>query len=154
MIHSAATKYAIRAVCHIGHLPPGSKAQVKEISEALDIPQAFLSKILQDLARKGILSSTKGPGGGFRLNCSPEDCNLYSLVEAVEGPMPEGECILGLSLCADETKCPIHDTWKEIQEAFRETMMSTSVHDVVEADKKKREALEQLTSMVSQAVGE
>ena len=142
MIHSAATKYAIRAVCHIGHLSPGSKAQVKEISEALDIPQAFLSKILQDLARKGILSSTKGPGGGFRLNCSPEECSLYSLVEAVEGPMPEGECLLGLSLCAEETKCPLHDTWKDIQDAFRQTMESTSVKDVVDADKRKREALE------------
>jgi Rrf2 family iron-sulfur cluster assembly transcriptional regulator len=143
LIHSAATKYAIRAVCHIGHLPSGSKAQVKEISEALDIPQAFLSKILQDLARKGILSSTKGPGGGFSLNCSPEECSLYSLVEAVEGPMPEGECLLGLSLCAEETKCPLHDTWKDIQDAFRQTMESTSVKDVVEADKRKREALEQ-----------
>jgi Rrf2 family iron-sulfur cluster assembly transcriptional regulator len=142
LIHSAATKYAIRAVCHIGHLPPGSKAQVKEISEALDIPQAFLSKILQDLARKGILSSTKGPGGGFSLNCSPEDCSLYSLVEAVEGPLSEGECLLGLSLCAEETKCPLHDTWKDIQDAFRQTMESTSVKDVVEADKRKRAALE------------
>jgi len=141
LIHSAATRYAIRAVCHIGHLPPGTKAQVKEISEALDIPQAFLSKILQDLARKGILSSTKGPGGGFKLNCSPEDCSLYSLVEAVEGPMSEGECLLGLSPCTDETKCPVHDTWKDIQESFLERMMSTSVMDVVEADKRKREAL-------------
>ena len=145
MIHSAATRYAIRAVCHIGHLPPGTKVQVKEISEALDIPQAFLSKILQDLARKGVLTSTKGPGGGFKLNCSPEDCSLYSLVEAVEGPMAEGECLLGLSPCGDETKCPVHDTWKDIQDAFLERMMSTSVMDVVEADKRKREALGEAT---------
>lgn len=141
MIHSVATKYAIRAVCHIAHIPPGSRVQVKEISESLDIPQAFLSKILQDLARKGILVSTKGPGGGFQLNCSPEKTNLYSLVKAVEGPMPEGECVLGLILCADETKCPIHDTWKEIQGAFVERMKATSISDVVEADRRKKDAL-------------
>ena len=141
MIHSAATRYAIRAVCHIGHLPPGTKVQVKEISEALDIPQAFLSKILQDLARKGILVSAKGPGGGFQLNCSPSETSLYTLVKAVEGPMAEGECILGLILCADDTKCPIHDTWKEIQEAFRDRMQSTSIMDVVEADRRKKDAL-------------
>jgi Rrf2 family protein len=140
VIHSAATRYAIRAVCHIGHLPPGSKAQVKEISESLGIPQAFLSKILQELARQGILTSTKGPGGGFEINGSPEDYSLYSLFEAVEGPLAEGECLLGLSLCADDTKCPIHDTWKEIQEAFRARMLATSILDVVEADKIKRQA--------------
>ena len=141
MIHSVATKYAIRAVCHIAHLAPGSRAQVKEISEALDIPPAFLSKILQDLAKKGILTSSKGPGGGFQLNCSPSDTSLYSLVQAVEGPIPEGDCILGLSLCADDTKCPIHDTWKDIQDSFRDRMMSTSILDVVEADQRKRDAL-------------
>ena len=143
MIHSVATKYAIRAVCHIAHLPPGSRAQVKEISESLDIPQAFLSKILQDLARKGILVSAKGPGGGFELNCSPSETSLYRLVQAVEGPMVEGDCILGLSLCADDTKCPIHDTWKDIQDAFRERMQATSIMDVVEADRRKQDALSQ-----------
>lgn len=141
MIQSAATRYAIRAVCYIGHLTPGTRVQVKEISEALDIPQAFLSKILQDLARKGILASTKGPGGGFELNCAPEECNLYSLYEAVEGPMPEGECLLGLSFCTDETKCPIHDTWKDIQETFRARMEATTILDVVEADRRKRQSM-------------
>jgi Rrf2 family protein len=143
LIHSAATRYAIRAVCHLAHLEPGARAQVKEISEALDIPQAFLSKILQDLARKGILESAKGPGGGFRLNCSPSETDLHTLVEAVEGPMVEGDCVLGLSLCADETKCPIHDTWKDIQDAFRARMQATSILDVVEADVRKRDALTQ-----------
>ena len=143
MIHSVATKYAIRAVCHIAHLAPGARAQVREISEALDIPPAFLSKILQDLARKGILASSKGPGGGFQLNCSPSETSLFTLVQAVEGPPAEGDCILGLILCADDTKCPIHDTWKDIQNAFRERMESTSIMDVVEADRRKRDALMQ-----------
>lgn len=142
MIQSTATKYAIRAVCHLAHLEPGSRAQAREISEALSIPQAFLSKILQDLTKKGVLSSTKGPTGGFELNCSPTETTLFTLVQAVEGPRPEGECLLGLSPCADETKCPIHDTWKEICNSFRESMKGISLMDVVEADQEKRQALE------------
>lgn len=141
MIQCAATKYAIRAVCHLAHLPAGERAQVREVAEALDIPQAFLSKILQDLAKKGILTSAKGPGGGFQLNCSPSETNLYSLVEAVEGPIPEGVCLLGLSLCSEDTKCPMHDAWKQMQDAFRACMEATSLMDIVEADRRKREAL-------------
>lgn len=142
MIQSTATKYAIRAVCHLAHLEPGARAQAREISEELSIPQAFLSKILQDLTKKGLLNSAKGPNGGFELNCSPTETSLYTLVRAVEGPRPEGQCLLGLSLCADETKCPIHDTWKEICESFRESMKGISLMDVVEADQEKRQALE------------
>jgi Rrf2 family protein len=114
---------------------------VREVAEALDIPQAFLSKILQELAKKGILTSAKGPGGGFQLNCSPSETSLYSLVEAVEGPAPEGVCLLGLSLCSDDTKCPMHDAWKDMQAAFRSCMDATSLMDIVEADRRKREAL-------------
>ncbi len=142
MIQSTATKYAIRAVCHLAHLEPGTRAQAREISEALSIPQAYLSKILQDLTKKGLLSSTKGPAGGFELNCSPTQTSLYTLVHAVEGPRPEVDCLLGLSPCADETKCPIHDTWKEICESFHERMKSISLMDVVEAEKEKRQVLE------------
>jgi len=124
MIQSTATKYAIRAVCYLAYLGPGARAQAREIAEELSIPQAFLSKILQELS------------------CSPTETSLYSLVQAVEGPLPEGECLLGLSLCSDETKCPIHDTWREICESFRERMMAISLMDVVEADQLKKEALE------------
>lgn len=143
MIQSAATKYAIRAVCHLAHLAPDERGQVREVAEALDIPQAFLSKILQDLAKKGILTSAKGPGGGFQLNCSPSETNLYSLVEAVEGPAPEGDCLLGLSLCSDDTKCPMHDAWKDMQAQFRACLEATSLMDIVEADRRKRKALEE-----------
>jgi Rrf2 family protein len=137
MIHSAATKYAIRAVCYLAHLPEGTYAQVREVSTALDIPQPYLSKILQDLGKKGILSSSKGPGGGFRLNCSPTETSLYTVIEAVEGPMDKDECLLGLSICSEDTKCPMHDFWSDIQAAFRQQMASISLLDIVEAEQRK-----------------
>ena len=142
MIQSAATKYAIRAVCYLAHLPEGKFAQVREVSAALDIPQPYLSKILQDLGKKGILSSSKGPGGGFRLNCSPTETSLYTVIEAVEGPKGEDECLLGLSICSEDTKCPMHDFWSEIQSAFRQQMASISLLDIVEAEQRKVAAIE------------
>lgn len=142
MIQSAATKYAIRAVCYLAHLPEGTFAQVREVSTALDIPQPYLSKILQDLGKKGILSSSKGPGGGFRLNCSPTETSLYTVIEAVEGPKGEDECLLGLSICSEDTKCPMHDFWSEIQSAFRQQMASISLLDIVEAEQRKVAAIE------------
>ena len=141
MIQSAATKYAIRAVCHLAALPPGKRSQAKEISERLEIPYHYLSKILQDLARKGILDSSKGPGGGFRLAGPPERTSLYALIEAVEGPISDDDCVLGLAICSDEAPCPMHEFWKSFRDTFRGRMQSVSLEDVVIAAQRKRQVL-------------
>lgn len=140
MIQSAATRYAIRAVCYLAHLPRSERAQAREVAAALDIPQPFLAKILQDLSKKGILCSSKGPGGGFCLEGDPTEISLYHVIEAVEGPIDDDSCVLGLSFCSDDARCPMHDTWTQIKEAFRERMTSISVLEVVEAEQRKKEA--------------
>ena len=139
MIQSVATKYAIRAVCHLAACPNGHPIQAREIADTLGIPYHFLSKILQELARKGILSSTKGPGGGFRLVRPPEETTLYDLISVVEGPISDTECMLGLDVCSDEARCPMHDFWKSYRATFRHKMRSISLVDVVRAAEKKRQ---------------
>lgn len=139
MIQSAATKYAIRAVCHLAGCCDGAPVQAREIAEALSIPYHFLSKILQDLARKGVLVSTKGPGGGFRLVRPPEETSLYDVISVVEGPLSDTECMLGLDRCSDEARCPMHDFWKSYRSTFRSKMESISLVDVVRAAEKKKQ---------------
>lgn len=139
MIESAATKYAIRALCHLAQQPGGAPAQAREISEALDIPYHYLSKILQDLAKKGVLTSSKGPGGGFRLNGPPAQTTLYALIEAVEGPLSDDECLLGLDACSDATPCPMHEFWKGLRSVFRDRMKAVSLEDVVRAAERKQQ---------------
>lgn len=58
--------------------------------------------------------------------------------------MGEDECLLGLSICSEETKCPMHDFWSEIQAAFRQQMASISLLDIVEAEQRKVAAIESL----------
>jgi Rrf2 family protein len=144
MIQSVATKYAIRAVCHLAACCDGHPVQAREIADTLGIPYHFLSKILQELARKGILSSTKGPGGGFRLVRPPEETTLYDLISVVEGPISDTECMLGLDVCSDEARCPMHDFWKSYRATFRQRMRSISLVDVVRAAEKKRQVAEAL----------
>ena len=67
MIYSRSAEYAIRAFVHLAQVQEGKYAMVKNIAEQEDIPAHFLAKILQQLARKGLLRSSKGPTGGFSL---------------------------------------------------------------------------------------
>jgi Rrf2 family iron-sulfur cluster assembly transcriptional regulator len=85
MIYSRSAEYAIRACVHLALAPEGKFVMVRAIAEHEDIPAHFLAKILQDLARKGMLKSNKGPSGGFALRTPPEKLRLLDIVEALDG---------------------------------------------------------------------
>ena len=106
-------KYAIRAVLLLSLEQRNDKLMgAREIATALKMPFAFTGKILQELVKKGIISSTKGPKGGFYL--SKQDLNhpLIRIVEAIDDISFFNSCGLGLSECSEEHPCPVHDTFK------------------------------------------
>ncbi len=107
-------KYAIRAVTYIAvHEEKNRKIGIKEIAQGLDLPSPFLSKILQILSKNKILKSTKGPNGGFVLYKKPEELNLLSVVEVIDGTDFFETCMLGLKICENNPKnkehCPFHN---------------------------------------------
>jgi Rrf2 family protein len=77
MIYSRSAEYAIRAFVHLASVPEGKYAMVKQIAEDASIPSHFLAKILQQLARKGFLRSSKGPTGGFCLRIPAPDISPH-----------------------------------------------------------------------------
>ncbi|MCB0554499.1 MAG: Rrf2 family transcriptional regulator [Phaeodactylibacter sp.] len=106
---SKSCKYAIRAVLYLAaNASEAQKAGVKEIADALDVPKHFLAKILQDLSRHNLISSAKGPSGGFFLSEKNRRATLRSVVESIDGPDIFTSCILGLPVCSSENPCPLH----------------------------------------------
>jgi Rrf2 family protein len=78
-------KYAIRSVIYLSiNAKENQKIGIKKISEELDIPTPFLGKILQSLARQKLLTSTKGPHGGFGMGKDPSEITLMNIVEIVD----------------------------------------------------------------------
>ena len=90
--------------------------QVKDIAPANNIPTAFLAKILQNLARYGLLESSKGRGGGFRLARDPHELTLAEVVKAVDGLDRFRQCVIGPQPCSDEHPCPQHHCFREIRQ--------------------------------------
>jgi Rrf2 family iron-sulfur cluster assembly transcriptional regulator len=106
---SKSCKYAIRAVLFLAiHADPDHKIGVKEIAEALDVPKHFLAKILQQLSRYNLITSVKGPSGGFYLSEENRQASLRSVIECIDGPEVFTSCILGLQVCSSEHPCPLH----------------------------------------------
>ena len=112
---SQKSKYAIRAVLYISAQMESSEKQYlggKEISEKLNMPLAFTVKILQELARESIISSSKGPGGGFYLTSDNQKTPIMEILKTMGDTGNFTNCMLGLEKCSDSNPCPVHHSFK------------------------------------------
>jgi Rrf2 family transcriptional regulator, iron-sulfur cluster assembly transcription factor len=106
---SNACKYAIRAILYLAiQTDEDTKVGVKKIADSLETPQPFLAKLLQQLNKGNLVSSTKGPNGGFYLSKKDKENTVWDIVKSIDGTSRFDNCLLGLSKCSDENPCPIH----------------------------------------------
>ena len=141
MIYSRKSEYAIRAFVNLARVPDGKYAMVKNIAAAEEIPAHFLAKILQELARKGLLRSSKGPTGGFALRVDPVDIHLVDIVDALDGLAAYQQCASGLSECNEEVPCSMHDSWKALRSRIMEYLSENSIADLAKALEAKKKTL-------------
>lgn len=124
-------KYAIRAVVYLSvHATPEKKTGIREISEKLEIPTPFLGKIMQSLARNKVLSSTKGPHGGFCLGRAAEEISLMDIVAIVDGTDIFDTCLVRTAHCSDEEPCGIHDSVTAIRKELKQFFMHQTIADL------------------------
>ena len=127
-VFSKTCEYAIRAVLFISHkTAAGGKIGIKEIANGIDSPEHFLAKILQDLSRKGIIQSAKGPNGGFYLDGQALKLPLSAIVEAVDGNTLFTGCALGLKQCSEVNPCPLHNQFKAIRSDIHNLLNTTQI---------------------------
>lgn len=132
---SNACKYAIRSILYLAmHVEEKEKIGVKKIAEALETPQPFLAKLLQQLTKSGLVSSSKGPHGGFFLNEKNLKNSIWDVVKCIDGTSKFEQCFLGLSTCGDENPCPVHFTVapfkKKILSDFRDKSIEEFVNEI------------------------
>lgn len=129
---SKACEYAVKSVIFIAHEAlAGKKTNVKQISEAINAPEAFVAKILQPLSKNGILISTKGKQGGFSINLDKiEKIKLIEIVLATDGRDTLNKCAFGLEKCSSEKPCPFHFKYKSIRENLRKSLSEVSIYDM------------------------
>ena len=141
MIHSSACEYAIRALTYMAGFEPGTRLLARNVAAHERVPGPFLGKIFQTLVRADLLASNKGPGGGFWLARDPASITLFDIYRAIDGTTYLDACAVGLARCSDETPCPLHERWKPVRERIRNYLQTTTLADMAEATKKKRELL-------------
>jgi Rrf2 family iron-sulfur cluster assembly transcriptional regulator len=145
MIFSRPCEYAIRALTHMA-ASPAEITSALEIAKAEDIPLPVLSKVLQELVRKGLLESRRGPGGGFQLSRRPELIVLRDIVAAIDGLDHFMDCVAGLKVCSEEAPCPLHKTWTGMRTQILTSLETTTLAQMSQAAQKKNDLLRQARS--------
>lgn len=115
MILSRTSQYAIQALIFIATRPPGEPVLNREIASYLNVPPAYLAKIMQSLCKGNLLYSYRGRLGGFCLREGAEKTVLMQILLLTEGPSFTQDCVLGLKVCSDATACPMHTKWLPIK---------------------------------------
>ncbi|MBK9068080.1 MAG: Rrf2 family transcriptional regulator [Gemmatimonadetes bacterium] len=131
MVLSQTAEYALRAVLTIAEEPGGQPVGAYRLADALGIPQNYLSKTLHQLARAGILDSTRGKLGGFRLARDPREIPLVEVVGLFDDVTGKRTCLMGRANCTDHNSCAAHRRWKGVSERISEFFRETTVADLV-----------------------
>lgn len=133
--------YAITALGCIA-AGEGRSVLVKDIAERGNIPAPYLAKIINALAKRGIVKTQRGVGGGVLLARPPGEISLRELCVALDDPSVLESCMLGNAQCSDERACPAHTFWCQKRAQISEFLASTTVADVAAFEARRRAAAE------------
>ncbi|WP_166385010.1 RrF2 family transcriptional regulator [Polaribacter sp. 11A2H] len=130
---SKTCEYGLRAVLFIAQESAnGNKVSMSKISEEINSPQAFTAKILQQLKRNAIITSVKGPYGGFTIEEKQMETKLSEVVSILDGDNIYKGCGLGLKQCDAESPCPLHFKFVDIRDNLKNMLENTSIKSIID----------------------
>ena len=135
---STKTRYGLRLMFSLGlHFDRTTIIDLGSIAKEEDISGKYLEQIISPLKAAGLVRSTRGIHGGYRLARDPSEISLKQIVETLEGDLSLVECVKNKNACSRITKCVTQEVWNRLSAEISAVLSSISIHDLVEMHKKK-----------------
>lgn len=131
MLFTRGTDYALRGLVYIARQTENRLVMANEIAVSEDMPEYFFAKILQSLAKSGLINSFRGTNGGFALAKAPEEITVLEVIEALEGPLTVSKCVNTPQLCEKSDTCPFHGYWTMVQQSLISNLNRYTLADAV-----------------------
>jgi Rrf2 family transcriptional regulator, iron-sulfur cluster assembly transcription factor len=128
---SSTSDYALRAVLVLAGASQRRPLRAEELAEATGAPRNYLGKTLNSLVKAGVLTSARGPQGGFTLAIPAESLTLARVIDCFVEPRAHSQCLLGNRPCDGKNPCSAHTLWSAIREMRRDPLASTTVADLL-----------------------
>ena len=128
---SNSSKYAIKAVLYLAlNSSEDRKIMVKDISGPINVPQPYIAKLLQELSRQNVISSVRGPKGGFYLSEEDKKLPLKKIVNVIDGESRLTSCLLSLENCTEEKPCPLHKMAAPLRTKLLDSLENKTICDL------------------------
>ena len=134
ILFSKSFGYALRGILYVATRGSNNKIHLSEIAEHLALPKPFLGKVMHSMVSKGILSSEKGPGGGFYVNENTLQTSLKTLVELTGETDTPDTCVLRLRKCSAASPCPLHEHVITMRDDWQNLISNTNLGDLLYKD--------------------
>jgi Rrf2 family protein len=133
-----AADYAVRVMVHLASIAHNERALLPALAEATDAPESFLSKVLQALTHAELISSRRGKFGGFAIMPQGLAASIYTVIEAVDGPVRLNVCLAAGPGCDRSSWCPTHPVWARAQQAMVSVLNQVSIGELASQVKPER----------------
>ncbi len=128
-----AADYAVRVMIHLATLPEGTIVSKTLLAQQTEAPESFLSKILQMLARAGLIRAQRGVVGGFSLLPRGAQASLLDVVESIDGPIALNVCLISEASCRRYSGCAVHEVWRQAQSAMLSVLREAKIMEMLPA---------------------
>jgi Rrf2 family protein len=125
--------YGLMALKYLAEQQNGSAHSAKDIAEAYHIPPQLLAKILQTLAKAGLLVSHAGTNGGYALSRSASEITAFEVIRAIDGPLFITSCITIHGTCDLAGHCTIKEPLRKVNDSIKDLLSGLSVADLIES---------------------
>ena len=128
---STTSEYALRALAELARLSHGQVMLGRDLASETGIPSKYLSKIMLSLRNAGLVTATRGSGGGYTLQRPADVIHLMDIVQVFEGPTQGPKCLLRAGhRCSDHDCCTAHEPWSKVRRAYSEFLEKTTLTDI------------------------
>jgi Rrf2 family protein len=129
---SNSSKYALKGVLYLAmHSSMETKIMAKDLAQLINVPPAYIAKLLQDLARKNLIHSEKGPHGGFYLSEKNKKEPIIKFIYAIDGEDKLNNCLMGLDHCSHANPCPLHHIASPMRDELLLNLKKKNINDLV-----------------------
>jgi Rrf2 family protein len=127
---STSNEYAVHALLYVARAQAGGPVQLAEVARVIKVPESYLRKVFQLLAKRGIVTTQRGVKGGVSLSREAAKVTLRDVVEAVDGSLPFWSCLKVQRGCAVTAVCPVKSVFDEAGRKMAEVLEATSLADL------------------------
>lgn len=128
---SKSVKYALKAVLYLAvNSNEKDKVMVKDLVKPINVPPAYIAKLLQELSKHKVISSTRGPKGGFYLSAHNKQNSIMTVIDIIDGDKKMTDCLLNLKKCNEEFPCPLHDITSASRAQLFHSFKTQSIGDL------------------------